>query len=111
MLGQSSAVDQLVKFTDQLKVLAAEVAELRRLRAVPQSLGGATAATTNASGDVVVSHGLGTTPTAVTVTPRSTSATPRIQAKTATTFTVRFLDSSFVAMPSTSVAFDWIAHR
>lgn len=70
---------------------------------------GAETETTDGSGDVVVTHGLGVTPVSVVATARASSAVCRLQAKTSTTFTIRFLNSSFAAIATTSVGFDWVA--
>jgi hypothetical protein len=66
--------------------------------------------TTDASGDVTVTHGMGTTPTSVQVT--VTGTTPyvvTVHTIGATTFTVRFYDMAGVALNAVAVTATWHA--
>lgn len=70
---------------------------------------GAISTSTDGSGDVTVTHGMGTTPTAVLVTP--TGTTPwivSVHTIGATTFTVRFYDAAGAAVTSTAVTATWL---
>lgn len=72
---------------------------------------GAISTTTDASGDVTVTHGMGTTPTAVLVTPTGTTAWGvSVHTIGGTTFKVRFYDlTTGLAVPvSTSVTATWL---
>lgn len=66
---------------------------------------------TDGSGDITVTHGVGTTPTVVMTS--VTGTTPyfiTVTAKGATTFTVRFFAAATgLAVASTAVTFDWLA--
>jgi hypothetical protein len=65
---------------------------------------------TDGSGDIVVTHSMGTTPTVVLIT--VTGTTPyvcTVHTKGGTTFTVRFFDMAGAAVTSTAVTFDWLA--
>jgi hypothetical protein len=75
---------------------------------------GAISTTTDASGDVTVTHGMGTTPTnvQVTVTGTSGAAVPYIAIVLtdtigATTFKVRFFDAAGAAVTTTAVTAMW----
>lgn len=71
---------------------------------------GAVSTSTDGSGDIAVTHSMGTTPTAVVVT--VTGTTPyvcTVHTKGGTTFTVRFFDMAGAAVTSTAVTFDWLA--
>lgn len=68
--------------------------------------------TTDASGDVTVTHGVGTTPTVVLVTPTGTTAWGvSVHTIGATTFTVRFYDltTGLAVAGSTAVTATWLA--
>lgn len=65
---------------------------------------------TDGSGDIAVTHSMGTTPTVVLIT--VTGTTPyvcTVHTKGGTTFTVRFFDMAGAAVASTAVTFDWLA--
>lgn len=66
---------------------------------------------TDASGNTVVTHGLGGAPRNVSVSPPGGRCVYLITAKTATTLTVRwFTDESFATpVVSGPVAYDWVA--
>jgi hypothetical protein len=69
---------------------------------------GTISASTDASGDIVVAHGMGTTPTSVQVT--VTGTTPyvvTVHTIGGTNFTVRFFDTSGAAVASTAVTATW----
>jgi hypothetical protein len=71
---------------------------------------GAISTSTDASGDIVVAHGMGTTPTSVQVT--VTGTTPyvvTVHTIGGTNFTVRFFDTSGAAVASTAVTATWHA--
>jgi len=71
---------------------------------------GAISTSTDASGDIVVAHGMGTTPTSVQVT--VTGTTPyvvTVHTIDATNFTVRFYDMTGAAVASTAVTATWHA--
>jgi hypothetical protein len=71
---------------------------------------GVIATTTNASGDVVVTHGLGFTPGRAEVQITGTTfATAQVNSVGATTFTVRFFGSGGAALASTAVNATWNA--
>ena len=70
---------------------------------------GAISTSTDGSGDVTVTHGMGTTPTAVLVTP--TGTTPwivSVHTIGATTFKVRFYDAAGAAVTTTAVTATWL---
>lgn len=70
---------------------------------------GAISTSTDGSGDVTVTHGMGTTPTAVLVTP--TGTTPwivSVHTIGGTTFKVRFYDAAGAAVTSTAVTATWL---
>ena len=72
---------------------------------------GAISTTTDASGDVTVTHGMGTTPTAVLVTPTGTTAWGvTVHTIGGTTFKVRFYDltTGLAVSVSTSVTATWL---
>lgn len=74
--------------------------------------GDSVTATTNGSGIVTVSHSLGTTPTAVTVSISGAASPARfviVDAKSSTNIDFQFFDSSGSLITATSVTFDWIA--
>lgn len=72
---------------------------------------GAVSTSTDGSGDVVVSHGLGGTPTSVNVTiSGKTAYIVTVHSVDGTNFTIRFFDTSGSAVASTAVAASWIAH-
>jgi hypothetical protein len=69
---------------------------------------GTISTSTDASGDIVVAHGMGTTPTSVQVT--VTGTTPyvvTVHTIDATNFTVRFFDMTGAAVASTAVTATW----
>ena len=69
---------------------------------------GAISTSTDASGDIVVAHGMGTTPTSVQVT--VTGTTPyvvTVHTIGGTNFTVRFYDMTGAAVASTAVTATW----
>jgi hypothetical protein len=69
-------------------------------------------ATTDGSGDITVSHDLGTA--SITVTATATGTTfynVQVHSKTTTTFKIRFFDASGSAVTSTAVTADWIARK
>jgi hypothetical protein len=71
---------------------------------------GAISTTTDASGDVTVTHGMGTTPTSVQVT--ITGTTPyvvTVHTIGSTNFTVRFFDMAGVALNAVAVTATWHA--
>lgn len=71
---------------------------------------GTISTSTNGSGDIVVAHGMGTTPTSVQVT--VTGTTPyvvTVHTIGATNFTVRFFDMTGAAVTSTAVTATWHA--
>lgn len=71
---------------------------------------GSISTSTDGSGDIVVAHGMGTTPTSVQVT--VTGTTPyvvTIHTIDATNFTVRFYDMTGAAVTSTAVTATWHA--
>ncbi|MBK7337828.1 MAG: hypothetical protein IPJ00_17455 [Saprospirales bacterium] len=73
---------------------------------------GAISTTTDASGDVTVTHGMGTTPTAVLVTPTGTTAWGvSVHTIGGTTFKVRFYDltTGLAVAVSTAVTGTWLA--
>jgi hypothetical protein len=66
--------------------------------------------TTDGSGDIVVAHGFGATPTIIDInTQGGGPLIPDIPAIDGTNFTVRFYDTSGAAVTSTSVTFSWSA--
>ena len=70
---------------------------------------GAISTTTDGSGDVTVTHGMGATPTVVLVTP--TGTTPwivSVHTIGATTFKVRFYDAAGAAVTTTAVTATWL---
>ena len=70
---------------------------------------GAISTSTDGSGDVTVTHGMGTTPTAVLVTPTGTTAwIVSVHTIGATTFKVRFYDAAGAAVTSTAVTATWL---
>ena len=70
---------------------------------------GAISTTTDGSGDVTVTHGMGTTPTAVLVTPTGTTAwIVSVHTIGATTFKVRFYDAAGAAVTTTAVTATWL---
>jgi hypothetical protein len=80
-----------------------------RLIQVPEKWG-TISTSTDASGDIVVTHGMGTTPTSVQVT--VTGTTPyvvTVHSIDATNFTVRFYDMTGAAVTSTAVTATWHA--
>lgn len=98
-------IEDLVNDVENLQMVVGGLVETNVLIGA-----GAETETTDSSGDVVVTHGMGGTPTAVVVTARAASAICRVQSKGTTTFTVRFLNTATgAALPTTSVGFDWIA--
>ena len=112
MLGQSAPVSSLVEFGDNLRALAARVAELERLAGVPQFVGGVTTATTDADGIVIVTHGLSFTPSGVVASPRSTNHSQHIVNNIgATTFRYRAFTAAGTPAASASITFQWIAFR
>jgi hypothetical protein len=69
---------------------------------------GAISTSTDASGDIIVAHGMGVTPTSVQVT--VTGTTPyvvTVHTIDATNFTVRFFDMTGAAVASTAVTATW----
>lgn len=77
----------------------------------PASFGivGAISTSTDGSGDVTVTHSMGTTPTAVLVTPTGTTAwIVSVHTIGATTFKVRFYDAAGAAVTSTAVTATWL---
>jgi len=71
---------------------------------------GTISTSTDGSGDIVVAHGMGTTPTSVQVT--VTGTTPyvvTVHTIDATNFTVRFFDMAGAAVTSTAVTATWHA--
>lgn len=71
---------------------------------------GSISTSTDGSGDIAVTHSMGTTPTVVLIT--VTGTTPyvcTVHTKGGTTFTVRFFDMAGAAVTSTAVTFDWLA--
>jgi hypothetical protein len=71
---------------------------------------GTISATTDASGDIVVTHGLGFTPAAPSVQITGTTfVTAQVRSTGATTFTVRFFGSGGTALASTAVTATWSA--
>jgi hypothetical protein len=71
---------------------------------------GAISTSTDGSGDILVAHGMGTTPTSVQVT--VTGTTPyvvTVHTIDATNFTVRFYDMTGAAVTSTAVTATWHA--
>ena len=71
---------------------------------------GTISTSTDGSGDIVVAHGMGTTPTSVQVT--VTGTTPyvvTVHAIDATNFTIRFYDMTGAAVTSTAVTATWHA--
>ena len=71
---------------------------------------GAISTSTDGSGDIVVAHGMGTTPTSVQVT--VTGKTPyvvTVHTIGSTNFTVRFYDMTGAAVASTAVTATWHA--
>lgn len=71
---------------------------------------GTISTSTDGSGDLVVAHGMGTTPTSVQVT--VTGTTPyvvTVHTIGATNFTVRFFDMAGAAVASTAVTATWHA--
>ena len=71
---------------------------------------GSVSTSTDGSGDIAVTHGMGTTPGQVLITVTGTTPyTCTVHTKGATTFSVRFFDMAGVAVASTAVTFDWIA--
>jgi hypothetical protein len=80
-----------------------------RLIQVPEKWA-AISTSTDASGDIVVAHGMGATPTSVQVT--VTGTTPyvvTVHSIDATNFTVRFYDMTGAAVASTAVTATWHA--
>ena len=70
---------------------------------------GAISTSTDGSGDVTVTHGMGTTPTAVLVTPTGTTAwIVSVHTIGATTFKVRFYDAAGAAVTTTAVTATWL---
>ncbi len=70
---------------------------------------GAISTSTDGSGDITVTHGMGTTPTAVLVTPTGTTAwIVSVHTIGATTFKVRFYDAAGAAVLSTAVTATWL---
>ena len=70
---------------------------------------GAISTSTDGSGDVTVTHGMGTTPTVVLVTPTGTTAwICTVHTIGATTFKVRFFDAAGAAVTSTAVTASWL---
>lgn len=73
---------------------------------------GSISTSTDGSGDVVVTHGLGYTPKDVVIQPTGTIYSYSVTAKTSTTFTVRVYNvvaGAYAALLSTAVTFDWRA--
>ncbi len=71
---------------------------------------GSISTTTDASGDVTVTHGFGTTPSQVLVTTTGTTfMTPQVHTNGATTFKVRFFDAAGAALATTAVTAYWRA--
>ena len=80
-----------------------------RLTRASGSFIGAISTSTDGSGDVTVTHGMGTTPTAVLVTPTGTTAwIVSVHTIGATTFKVRFFDAAGAAVTSTAVTATWL---
>lgn len=69
---------------------------------------GTVTATTDASGGIVVPHGMGNAPKSVQVSPRQRDRIVHIFAVTATDFTVRFYDHLNTPVATTSVNFFWL---
>lgn len=68
--------------------------------------------TTNASGDLTISHRLGSTPTVAWANPAAaTFQVASRQTEGPSTFTVRIFDAAGAAIASTSVTVDWYAER
>ena len=77
----------------------------------PASFGvvGTISTSTDGSGDVTVTHGMGTTPTVVLVTPTGTTAwICTVHTIGATTFKVRFFDAAGAAVTTTAVTASWL---
>lgn len=73
---------------------------------------GSESASTDASGDLTVSHGLGTASVYVTaVATGTTFYNVQVHTKTSTNFKVRFFDAAGSAVASTAVTLDWIARK
>lgn len=109
MIGQRSPVDPNMNLAETIKQMGARIAELERARSVGPTNGTLTTAT-NGSGQVTISHGLSSTPKSVVATGLASRVVIRVDAKTSTTFTLRFysaVDGSVLA--STAVGFDWAA--
>lgn len=66
--------------------------------------------TTDASGDLTVTHNLGSSTFAVSATATGTTFyNVQVHTKTSTTFKIRFFDAAGAAVASTAVTADWIA--
>jgi hypothetical protein len=88
--------------------VAAQSLQLRGTDAINRFKMGAVSATTNASGQITVTHSLGATPTVVMVTGTGTPIV-RVQAQTSTTFTVECRNSAGGLVVSATATFNWLA--
>lgn len=94
----------------RLLALEARIAELELAAARPRFKSGVITGTTDGNGDLVISHGLVVAPAVVVATALVSNAIVRVQAKSASTFTLRFLNvATGAALASTSLSCDWIA--
>jgi len=81
-------------------------------RVVKKQRSGATSASTDASGDLTITHGLGTTPTTVLPVAQTNAGAwlCTVHTFTSTTFKVRFrVSNTGAVIASTPVAMHWLA--
>jgi len=111
--GQNAPLDPTIQYTDDIKAIKARLAELERAAGTPSTpTGFVTTDTTDGTGIITVSHGLGYTPTGIVATPRSTNHTQcRVDNITSTQFRYRAWDATGSTVNSTSIAFQWLPFR
>jgi len=96
---------------DSGQIMVADTNGLFQFQDFPFGMG-AISTTTSAGGDVVVTHGMGATPTAVVVTPSGTTAwIVSVHTIGATTFTVRFYTDAGAPVNAGAVTASWLAKK
>jgi hypothetical protein len=82
-----------------------------KLNDIPNKItAGSTTGTTDGSGDLTITHGHGSTPSFVLVTPRSTNVSQGYSSAVgASTFKFRCFSAAGAALTSASVTVNWLA--